>query len=116
AAKQAQGLIGLLPAFRRAAGPDLAGDYRPISATLEGLRQHLLRSAIHRRRVEEIHADRQRFLDDASSILSRVERLPGAHPDDRHLQRGLAELTSFQRAAWDSRSAPARSDRLAGSR
>src|SRR6202022_1388974 len=38
AAKQAQSLIGLLPAFRRAAGPDLAGDYRPISATLERLR------------------------------------------------------------------------------
>ena len=49
------------------------------------------------RRIEKIHACRQRLIHDASPIFARVKGLPGTHPDDRHVERGPAESAAFQR-------------------
>ena len=97
--EQPEGMLCLLPAVRRAAGPDLGGDDRLIAATSQRFCQRVLGSPVHRRRIEEVDAGRQRLVNDWPAVRRRVEGLPGAHSDRGHLQRGAAELTSFQRAA-----------------
>src|SRR5205823_3187376 len=107
AAEQLQRMSRLGAAFGGAPRPDLGRDHGLRPAAVQRFGEVILGPAVHRRRIEKIHACRQRLIHDASPIFARVKGLPGPHPDDRHVERGPTESAAFQRiSAYSTEAQP----------